>query len=403
MPNNSNLAPALVVGLEVNGLGITRALARSKIPSIGFSTPSWHPSWWTNSCRLVSATAWTKEAVVEDLVRVGSALPKKAPILITKDETVMWVSEEREQLSRHYEINLPDDDVVNLLMDKQKFTELALAEGWPVPKTWFVNSREDLTSSLKEMVYPCILKPAVKNEEFRAKAPDKAWRVSSEKELIQVYEMVAQWEKEVVIQEWIEGGDDRVAYCLTYYNRDSRPLALYAGRKLRQWPIDCGVTALAEPAPKKWAGDLIDLTDTIFRKVGYRGLGSIEYKMRLGSDEPVIMEPTVGRTNKQNEIAVVNGQNIPAIAYFDLIGSGYYPACTNLKPVKLVDGWAEPRAAWLYFRDGRLSIPRWLADWRGKKRFMRLRLSDPGPYTALIYRNVRGVVRRIVRLLTGRK
>jgi D-aspartate ligase len=215
--------------------------------------------------------------------------------------------------------------------------------------------------------------------------------------------MVAQWEKEVVIQEWINGGDDRVAYCLTYYDRQSQPLALYAGRKLRQWPIDCGVTALAEPAPRAWAGDLIDITDAIFRKVGYRGLGSIEFKMRPESDEPVIMEPTVGRTNKQNEIAVVNGQNIPSIAYFDMVGDGSFPAYTNLRRVKLVDGWAEPRAAWLYYRSGRLTFGQWLSDWRGEKRYMRFRLNDPAPYAALLYRKVRGFAGRIVRSVVGKK
>ncbi len=403
MPANSKLPPALVVGLEVNGLGVARALARNGIPCIGYSTPPWHPSRWTNSCRVIPATEWTEEAVVDDLMRIGQTLSAKAPIMITKDETVMWISETREQLGRYYEINLPDPSVVDLLMDKQKFTELALAEGWPVPRTWYVSSREELMSRLGGIVYPCILKPAVKNSEFRSKAPEKAWRIFDVDELVRVYEMVAQWEKEVVIQEWIEGGDDRVAYCLTYYDRNSRPLALYAGRKLRQWPIECGVTAMAEPAPRGWASRIIDLTDTIFRKVGYRGLGSIEYKMRPGSDEPVIMEPTVGRTNKQNEIAVVNGQNIPAIAYYDLIGSGYFPAYTNLKPVKLIDGWAERKAALTYYRAGRLTVSDWLADWRGKKRYMRVRMSDPGPAAALIYKNVRGLGRRALRLATGRK
>lgn len=399
MSRKSFATPALVIGFEINGLGVTRALASHKIPSIGLSTPSWNPSWWTNSCRVIPSSAWTKESIIDDLTRIGRSLSDKAPIIITKDEAVLWISEAREQLSAYYRINLPAENVVNGLMDKQRFNRLAMAEGWPVPKTWFVSNHSDFTLVLPKMIYPCILKPAVKNSLFRTKAPLKAWRIGEQRELIRIYEMVAQWEKEVVIQEWIEGGDDRVAFCLTYYNRQSRPLALYAGRKIRQWPIECGVTALAEPAPKKWAGNLIELTNVIFEKIGFTGLGSIEYKMRPGSDEPVIMEPTVGRTNLQNEIAVINGLNIPAIAYFDMIGGSYFPICTNLKRVKLIDGWTELKAAWQYYRSGRLSFKQWLADRRGKKRYMRFRKNDPAPFAAVLYGSGRRLIRRIIRLI----
>jgi len=401
MPNKADMTPAIIIGVEENGLGVARPLAELGIPCLGLATPSWNASYYTNSCRVIRAADWTKEAVVEEMIRIGKGLKAKAPVLITKDEPVLWFSEVRDELDRYFELNLPDPDVVNLLMDKQRFTQLALQEGWPVPLTWFINSRDELETHLDDMVYPCILKPAVKNSMFRSKAPKKAWRITSREELIAVYEMVAQWEKEVVVQEWIEGGDDRVAYCLTYYDRQSRPLALVAGRKLRQWPIECGNTAIAEPAPQSWASAIIDLTDAIFQEVRYRGLGSIEYKMRPGTDEPVIMEPTVGRTNYQNEIAVLNGQNIPAIAYFDLAGAGHHPASSRLKRVKLIDGSAERKAALQYHSQGRLTISQWLNDRRGSKKYMRLRANDPGPYLASVYMKARRTAGKAVRTVLG--
>lgn len=401
MVDRSNLPPAVIIGIEENGLGVARPLAKLGVSCIGLATPSWHPSNYTNSCRIVRATAWTKEAVIADMIRIGRGLKARAPVLITKDEPVLWFSEARDELEPYFVLNLPDPETVNLLMDKQRFTELARREGWPVPLTWFINSREELQQHLGEIVYPCILKPAVKNSVFRSKAPKKAWRLTEKDELIATYEMVAQWEKEVVVQEWIEGGDERVAYCLTYYNRDSQPLALFAGRKLRQWPIECGNTAIAEPAPKDWAGGIIDLTDSIFRKVGYRGLGSIEYKMRPGTDKPVIMEPTVGRTNYQNEIAVLNGQNIPAISYFDLAGAGVYHALSTVKRVKLIDGSAERKAAMKYYHLGQMTLGRWFSDRRGSKKYMRFRAYDPGPYLASVYMKARATAGRAVRTVLG--
>lgn len=397
MIKSSQKTPAVVVGLEKNGLGVARALAQAKIPCICLATPSWNPAWKTNTCRLVVTREWRKDIVVEDLIRLGQTFEAKAPLLITKDEPVLWVSEARAELEPYFQINLPDKETVNLLMDKRLFTEMAIKEGWPIPFTWFVDTRDQLMTRLEEVIYPCILKPATKNSAFRKHSPQKVFKIFETETLIRTYEMVAQWEKEVVIQEWIEGGDERVAFCLTYYDRQSHPLALFAGRKVRQYPIECGNTALSEPAPKSWSGEIIDITDAIFRRVGYRGLGSMEFKMRLGSDIPVIMEPTVGRTDFQNEVAVLNGQNIPAIAYSDLVGEQPFPAACRLRPWKLIDGAHESKAAWQYFRMNRLSIGQWFKDRRGKKKYMLLRAGDTGPYWAIYTRLITRVFRKGVK------
>ena len=386
---------AVIIGMEENGLGVARALAKKKIPCIGFSTPSWHAAWKTNTARIVRASAWNKEAVVSDLIALGQTLETKAPILITKDEPVLWISEAREELSQYFEINLPDDKTVTLLMDKHRFTELAMQRNWPIPLTFFINDREKLMSKLSEIVYPCILKPAVKNSIFRIHSPMKAFKLFNEDSLVATYDMVAQWEKEVVIQEWIEGEDNRVAYCLTYYSRDGDPLTLFAGRKLRQYPIEYGNTAMAAPAPESWAKAIVDLTQEIFNDVGYSGLGSVEFKIRVESEQPVIMEPTVGRTDSQNEIAVLNGNNIPAISYYDLAYGERLPVVRNLPPVKLVDGSAELRASWEYFRTGRLSLGQWLKDRSGRKKYVIFRFDDMGPFFATIFRLIGRIIRKI--------
>ncbi|MCX6835088.1 MAG: hypothetical protein NTW07_08145 [candidate division Zixibacteria bacterium] len=382
MKDGSRLPYAVVVGLEENGLGVARALAKEKIPCIGYAAPSWHPAWKTNSCEVVAARVWNKEAVIEDLIALGRTLEAKASLLITKDEPVSWISEARDELKPYFEINLPNKDTVDLMMDKQRFARLASEEGWPIPFTWSVSDQSHLLSYLKEVVYPCILKPATKNSYFRQNSVQKAFKIFDERTLVRTYEMVARWEKRVVIQEWIEGGDERVSFCLAYYNRNSHPTALFAGHKVRQYPIECGNTALSEPAVKHWSQKILDASEAIFQRVGYTGLGSIEFKMRLGNDQPVMIEPTVGRTDYQSEVAVLNGQNIPAIAYFDMVCGEQFAASSYLKPCKLVDGFRESRSAWQRFRTGNMTFSQWLKDRSGKKKYMLVRSSDMGPGVA---------------------
>jgi len=131
----------------------------------------------------------------------------------------LWVSEARSELSDFFEICLPDDDIVNLLMDKQRFHEMCVSEGWPEPSLWILKDRKELDSALEEVIHPCILKPATKNSSFRKNAPRKAFKIFSPDELLRTYDLVSQWESEIIIQEWVQGGDERIAFCLAYYNQ----------------------------------------------------------------------------------------------------------------------------------------------------------------------------------------
>lgn len=330
------------------------------------------------------SSAWSEDALVSDLLAIGRRLDAKAPILITKDEPVLWISANRVALSEYFEIDLPEPDAVLLLMDKIRFQAYATERGWPLPCTWLANNHAEVEAMLGGITFPCILKPAVKNHEFRRKSPRKAFKIFSARELMETYALVSEWEPEVIVQEWIDGSDDRVAFGLGYWDAQAKPLAVFPGRKLRQYPPECGNTALSERAPAEWRDELVSLTTKIFDEVGYRGLGSVEYKVRPDG-RLVIMEPTVGRTNYQNEVAVVNGVNLPAIAYYDAAGmrpelERILDAARREHPAtKLIDSLADYRSARFYIAESRLTWRDWLRSRSGRKRSMLFRLYDPAP------------------------
>jgi predicted ATP-grasp superfamily ATP-dependent carboligase len=307
---------------------------------------------------------------------------------------VHWVNRNLETLSHHFFIRWPSQTTFDLMMSKIEFQRLALQENWPVPVTLSIKDRSALLSQLGEVPYPCILKPAIKSSAYLKHSPAKAFILSSEKQLLEHYDLVAQWDREVVIQEWIGGDDHRIAYCLAYYDENSRPQAMFIGRKLRQCPIDCGNTAVAAPSPEHWVGPLMSLSKEIFARLQYRGIGSIEFKMRTDGS-PVIMEPTVGRTNWQSEIAVLNGVDIPSVAYFDLIGASQLPIDRDVAPCKLVHGRMHFRAMMQQRRAGRLLMRGWLRERRGNKRYMLWRVNDPVPFLASASRRAWRALTRI--------
>lgn len=385
--------PAVIVGFERNGLGVARSLRREGISSISLTGTSWTPSCASRMSKTIRSPDWSEQAVISELLTIGRRLKEKAPLLITKDEPVLWISAHRALLGEFFRITLPEPDVVLRLMDKTRFQARAIAQGWPVPRSWSAPDRLTLVGMLNDITYPCILKPAVKNSKFRRQTLRKAFRISTAQQLLDTYDLISGWEPEVIVQEWIAGGDDRVGFVLGYWNPRSQALASFAGRKIRQWPPECGNTAFSEPAPTEWREELVSLTQDIYKTVGFRGLGSIEYKMSP-QGRPVIMEPTVGRTNYQSELAVVNGVNLPAIAYFDAMGMA--PDVARLvdashqrrRTTKLIDLASEFRSARFYCAASRLSWRSWLHSRRGRTYDMLYRLNDPAPSVLAVSRRL---------------
>jgi len=111
------------------------------------------------------------------------------------------------------------------------------------------------------------------------------------------------------------------------------------------------------------------------------------------------MEPTVGRTNFQSEIAVLNGVNIPSIAYHDLIKQTYHLVVAPSAPVKLINGVKEIRSAFMYWRTGELELARWLKERSGRKKYMTFRLNDLGPFIASGQSAVWAIVKKLVKVI----
>ena len=393
--------PAVIVGFELNGLGVARALRKHGVNCIGVAGPTPHPAHTTNTCQVTSCAEWSQEGLLQKLTEIAKVQDRRLPLLITKEGPVRWISDARDQLVELYEMCLPDKPVVDGLLDKATFARLGLRESWPLPRTWRIQSEEQLLSVLGEIPFPCILKPEVHTHLFGERSPRKAFKLATSDELVRTYRMAAQWTAGFVLQEWIHGGDDRIAFCLTYFDRNGEPRAVFPGRKLRQFPPECGNTALCVSAPPSWREPICALTERIWRSVGFKGLGSIEYKMRTDSDEPVIMEPTVGRTNYQNEIAVLNGVNIPLAAYCDLVGLPYSTPKMGSKPHKLVDGMREFSAARHYFHTGGLTHRQWIRDRRGRCSYMTFRANDPGPFVASVASGLRSAAGALVERIFG--
>lgn len=362
-------APAVVVGADINGLGVVRSLARKGVPVWLVDCDPKHPTMRTRHAAKLVVPALGGAAVIDALLRLRRHFAANPVLFLTREETVAAVAEQFDRIAPHYRISMPEARLMRRLTDKGEFQALAQQHGFPIPRAVLFAGPGDLATA-DAPSYPCVLKPAVKTARYAA-GFQKAYKLRDRGELEGLVREI-DGAAEMIAQEWVEGGDERLFFCLQYRGR-AGPAVGFTGRKLRSWPPATGGTASCAPAPEA-AATLSRLTEDFFAAVGFFGIGSMEFKQDAKSGRYLMIEPTVGRTDFQEEIATLNGVNIPFAAYCGELGRGFQGAVAHAAPA----AWAESRID--RWSSERQASPRRFPS--GLRRYDALwRLDDPLPWS----------------------
>ncbi len=326
--------PAVVLGAGANGLGVARSLARGGVQTWLLDTDSRRPEMFTRTARPLAIRALQGDALIEDLERyAGTQFRGARPVLfLTQEETVKTVSRQRERLEDLYRFALPAKTTVDALQHKSGFQQLAEQHGAPIPPLVHVRASGDLPK-LERLHYPAVVKPGGRHAGY-ARQFKKAYRVEDAAQAAELVRRILPVMADVVVQEWIEGPDSGIYFCLLYLDRQSHVAASFTGRKIRSWPPQTGGTASCTAAPEAHA-ELSRLTERFFRDTGVVGMASMEYKRDARSGTFRMVEPTIGRTDYQEEVATLNGVNLPYAAWCSETGM----ACPGFTPKQRPRVW----------------------------------------------------------------
>ncbi|HUW53240.1 MAG TPA: FAD-dependent oxidoreductase [Rhodanobacter sp.] len=324
--------PAVILGAGANGLGVARSLARARVPVWLLDSDPRRPEMHTRAAQRLAVPALQGEALIDGLERLGSAqFSGLRPVLfLTQEETVKTVSHHRDRLSALYRFSLPSVDVVDALQHKYGFQRLAEQLGSPVPPLVHVRTPADLPA-LGRLHYPVVVKPGERNEDYGRRFK-KAYRVEGAGEADDLVCGMLAVMPDIVVQEWIEGPDSNIYFCLQYLDRQGHASASFTGRKIRSWPPAVGGTASCTAAPEVH-DELSRLTARFFRGAGVIGMASMEYKRDARSGEFRMVEPTIGRTDYQEEVATLNGVNLPHAAWCSELGRPFPAHIVSGRPV----------------------------------------------------------------------
>jgi D-aspartate ligase len=310
------VTPVVVVGGVLTALGVVRSLASADIPVYLASDTRFCPAGLSRQCTLLRVPDLKGQGLVDGLLSIAGRIGEKAVLILSSDLQVLAVSRARAALEAHYFLALPTETMVDVLMDKAKFQAYADEIGLRVPRAVVLDQGHD-ERALDVLSMPVVLKPV--DRALVVGGVERTTRADTVAEARAVARRMRRAPSSVVVQEWIDGDDDDIYFTLFVCDGQARIVALFTGRKMICDPPLVGSTALCVAATEEHRA-LAAQTQALVTHSHYHGIGGLEFKRHRRTGQFVVVEPTVGRADWQEEIATLCGVNIPAIAYRTALG-----------------------------------------------------------------------------------
>jgi len=345
-------------------------------------------------CKVIYCEKLSGEKLVEKLTDIGRSLGQKGIIFCTSDSSVLTVSKYEKELQEYYHFVLPARETVEMLISKKLFHNFAFENGFDVPKTLFISNSEDVAKIGETITYPCIIKPEYRDNYWDTNVSnvDKILYAKSKDAYYNFFKSFSISEKPLIVQEWIDGNDEDVFYCLAYINRNHEPLAVFTGKKIRQFPVLTGSTAMAE---SKWEPYVADESMRLLKIAGCIGICSVEFKRSAIDNSFKITEPTVGRTDTQEGSSINSGMDIPYIAYLDALEQDPEPLTYFKEGVKWINEPEDYNSVRDYLKNKKINLKDLISSYKGKRTYALKAMDDPLPFLSFVGDKLKKGITRI--------
>jgi D-aspartate ligase len=375
----------VIVGADIAALGMSRGLARQGVPVIVVDRDPMLPGMHSRSAKPFLVRDIVGPTLIDDLLALRARFDHRPILFLRSDVQVRTISAHRDRLEHAFQIRLPLHECLCDLLDKARFQQIAERLGCSVPRAVTVRDEKDF-SKLDQCNFPVVIKPCATENLLGMQVP-RVQLAASPVQAIAACRATLSKVPEAIVQEWVDGAESNIYFCLQYRGEDGATIISFTGRKLRCWPPQTGSTASCTCAPE-YKENLERLTTDFFSKVGCVGMCSMEYKQDRRTGQFMMIEPTVGRTDWQEEVAMLNGVNIPFAAYCYETGSSLPPITSP--PTPTIWGY-EPYYWCSVFVSGTLADA---GPKPAKYKSACWRISDPVPFSFLCLSTLRAIMNR---------
>jgi len=377
---------ALVLGARV--IEVVRSLAMEGIP-VGVVAPNGDPARWSRYACRPMAWDWMlpgerhDEALAERLVEFGRCQPVTPVLMYCSDQSMIFVSQQRERLARGFRFIVPAAGLVEATEDKARFAVLAAERSLPVPPTVVLdNWLPEPPSELLDLGLPIIVKPTVRDRTWvRAVGSSaKAVRIETKEQLLEFWPRLRGLRGQAVAQQSIPGPETAVVSYHVYVDEKGEVAGEFTGRKIRTIPAEYGhtsaLTIIDDP-------EVARLGRQVCQAVALRGVAKLDFK--YGPDGQLYLLEINARLTLWAHPGARAGVNLPAIMYADIVGAPRpgrerTHACLN---------WVHPKDV-LAARAHGISVLEWFRWlWRTHPVKAVWRWDDPLPLLAMVATRVK--------------
>lgn len=310
---------------------------------------------------------------LETLLKLGKELGE-AVLYPVSDDEVLLVSEHREALGKFYHFVMPDHETVTSLVTKDGLHRVAEKHAIPAPRVFPAGSLAEVQEVADSLPYPVILKPAFSPSWLRDEIAvlvkqnilsgmSKVVYCQDPGRLIEMYKKIAVHDPRMVIEEVIPGNDDQLVYYCFYLDRNSTPLATFAGIKIRVLPVGFGSGTYVRSF---YDAGLEEISLRLLNSVRYQGLGGVEFKRDTRDGKYKLIEFNA-RLGMWDSYGVKCGVDIPYVSYCDALHRPVEPQRTYRSGVLWIDLQRDTRAFIILNRKKQLGFWKWLRSLFGEK------------------------------------
>ncbi len=315
---------AVVMNLNQTGLGIVRNLSADlSLEIIGFYKELNHAAASRFISRSEKLSLETDEsAILEWLIHEGQRSRAKGFIFPTSETEIAFLIRHREALSRYYTLSIPNENIVDKILDKYVFFTVLQEHGFRTPKTILIDSSSSVSKALSGELYPAVLKPAFSGDWKTGRAseyigPQKAVLVSGSDELSEKYDRLSVLNPRLILQKVVPSEEnDTYSFCC-YADRDGNVLWGAVTQKLVQYPPGFGTAIVSRVVH---APDIFNLGKMLVKSIGLDGIAEVEIMRESGTGSLYVIEINT-RHWQQHVIATRMGMNISLMDYYYRTGN----------------------------------------------------------------------------------
>ncbi|HEY8665807.1 MAG TPA: hypothetical protein VIL86_04035 [Tepidisphaeraceae bacterium] len=376
-------SPAVVIlGGEANALSVARDLGRQGVKVYGFGESDAAVR-HSRYCQWIPLDAgeeggegfeevWARFLLSDDAEYLHGSV-----LLACSDAGIQVLSRHREKLLKLYRLDESDTSAQISVLDKLTTYKHAREAGIPTPRFWETPTRQQVLALRESLVFPVLIKPRLSHI-FEAHFNRKHVIVSNLEQLLETFDKAAAAGIDILLMEWIPGGDDRLCSYYTYLDEDGTPLFHFTKRVIRRFPVGMGTACYHIT---DWIPELPPLALKLFHEVGLRGLANIEFKQDPRDGQYKVIEVNA-RFTASNCLVSGSGFSLATFIYNRITGRPQIELKDYKRGLRL---WDPVRDFWCYrelSRAGEITLWQWIKSILHRQTFPFFAWTDPMPAVA---------------------